>query len=356
MAIIEYAESLGHGEFHVKLDVTTGLRAIVAIHNTQLGPALGGCRCIEYHNFDEAVRDALRLSQGMSYKAAMASIPHGGGKSVLMKPAHIPDRESYFKAFGRFVEDLGGRYITAMDSGTEVQDMDWIATQTRYITTNSLPNGEISDPSGFTAKGTLRGIEAAVKYKLDQDTLEGIHVAIQGVGHVGYLLAKMLYEAGAQLTVADVEPMATQRCADEFGATIVSSDIIHMVACDVYAPCALGAIINDHTLPLLSTFIVAGAANNQLAEPRHGRILQERGILYAPDYVINAGGLIHAVEQYEHAMDKEVRINVDDKIDGIYDTLMEVFLRAEHDRMAASDVADKIAISRLLGRSVPVEA
>jgi leucine dehydrogenase len=338
--VLDYAESLGHGEFHVKMDPATGLRAIVAIHSTAHGPAMGGCRCIEYDNVGFALYDALRLAQGMSYKAAISDLPYGGGKAVLIKPKQIHDREAYFAAFGRFVNDLGGRYITAMD-------MDVIARHTPYVTSNSLPDGSITDPSGFTAIGVQRGIEAAVKFKLGRDTLEGVHVAIQGTGHVGFLLAKQLHAAGAKLTIADVDELALQRCLTEVNAQVVAPDEIYGVECDVYAPCALGAVINHVTLPLLKAPIVAGSANNQLEEPLYGRFLQEKGILYAPDYVISAGGLIHAVGQYEHTIGSSMKIDVDAKINGIYDTLISIFERAERENLATGDVADAMAAQRL---------
>lgn len=339
-ALLRYAEELGFGELHFKFDVATGLRAIVAIHNTKRGPALGGCRCIEYPSTDAAVRDVLRLAFGMSYKNAMANLPLGGGKSVLIKPKHIVDRVAYFQAFGAFVNELNGRYITAMDSGTGTTDMDAIATQTPYVTNLSKHNG---DPAPFTALGVFKGIQAAVKFKLDRSSLEGLHVAIQGVGHVGYNIAKNLHKAGAKLTICDRDQETAQHCAEEFGATIVSPEQIYSVSCDVFAPCALGAVLNDETIPQLQTTIVAGAANNQLAEPRHAQAMRDRGILYAPDYVINAGGVIFAYAEYKEASTKAA----EDHIFHIHDTLLELFERAKRENRLTSDVADIIAAERL---------
>lgn len=339
-ALFQYAEELGFGDLHFKIDAATGLQAIVAIHNTRRGPALGGCRCIEYSSVDAAVRDALRLSRGMSYKNAMASLPLGGGKAVLIKPKHIKDRVAYFQAFGRFVNALCGNYITAMDSGTSMADMDAIATQTSYVTNLSKHNG---DPAPFTALGVLRGIEATAKFKLGRSSLEGLHVAIQGVGHVGYNLAKNLHAVGVKLTICDRDQTAANRCVDEFGATVVAPEKIYEVACDIFAPCALGAVLNDETIHLINAPIVAGAANNQLAEPRHAQALQDRDILYAPDYVINAGGVIFAYAEYKEASVKEV----DTHISKIYVTLLELFERAQRENKSTSEVADIIAAERL---------
>jgi leucine dehydrogenase len=248
------------------------MRAIVAIHSTKLGPALGGCRFIEYPNTNAAIIDALRLARGMSYKAAISDLAFGGGKAVIIKPKGAFDRTALFKAFGRFVEELGGRYITAKDSGTTLEDMDIIATITNYVSSTS----EMVDPSPFTAHGVRRGIEAAVKFQLGKDSLDGLRVAIQGVGYVGHYLAAELHALGAKLIVADTDTAAVTRCVNEFGAQAVGVDDIYAVDCDVFAPCALGAIINDVTIPRIKASIIAGAANNQLDENRHGKILKQK--------------------------------------------------------------------------------
>lgn len=344
-ATLEYAVKMGLSEIHFKADPESGLFAIVGIHSTKRGPALGGCRCIHYHNLQDALIDAVRLAQGMTYKAAISGLPQGGGKSVLIRPHHIPDREAYFSAFGKFLNDLGGRYITAVDSGTSPADMDIIAKHTPYVTSTTssdkfhLPG----DPSPFTATGVRRGIEAAVYFKLGKSKLDGLHIAIQGVGNVGYHLAKELYERGVKLTVCDISPLATARCEKEFGATVVNSDEIFNVVCDVFAPCALGAIINDNHINMLNTTIVAGSANNQLAETFHGKVLHERGILYAPDYVVNAGGLIHAVAQYHQTSLDEAN----QQIDNIYDTLLTIFERSKNSNIPTSEIADTIAREKL---------
>src|SRR6478672_9567419 len=258
------------GEVHFCLDKSTGLKAIVAIHDSRLGPALGGCRFIEYDTDEDAVIDALRLARGMTYKAALAGLAHGGGKSVIIRPKGRFDRVALFRAFGEFLEDLRGHYITAEDSGTGLEDMEVIRSVTRNVTGVDPAHGGSGDPSPFTALGVRRGIEAAAKFKLGKASLEGVHVVVQGVGHVGYYLCMELHASGAKLTVADVDALKAERAVRDFGAKTVPIDQIFNVECDVFAPCALGAGLNDQTIPTLRTPIVAGAANNQLAELRHG--------------------------------------------------------------------------------------
>src|SRR3954454_10108134 len=285
------------GEVHFKLDKSSQLRAIVAIHDSRLGPALGGCRFIEYDTDEAAYIDALRLARGMTYKAAITGLGHGGGKSVIIKPKRHFDRSALFTAFGKFIENLRGHYITAEDSGTGLEDMEIIRTQTKHVTGIDPSHGGSGDPSPFTALGVRRGIEACVKFKLGRNSLEGVHVAVQGVGHVGYFLCKELHAAGAKLTVADVDKLKAERAQREFGASTTNIEDIAKVQCDVFAPCALGAGLNDTTIPDLHAPIVAGAANNQLLEPRHGDDLHARGILYAPDYAINAGALVNVAQE-----------------------------------------------------------
>lgn len=341
--LLNLAEELGFGEFHVKIDKPTGLKAIIAIHNTKLGPALGGCRCIEYSSTGAAIIDALRLARGMSFKSAMAGLSHGGGKAVLIKPPVIVDRKAYFEAFAQFVHELGGRYITAKDSGTSMEDMDIIATKTPYVCASDKADKIHSDPSLFTALGILRGIQAAVKFKLGRDDMEGLHIALQGAGSVGYDLAKDLHKLGVRLTVCDKDQNAVQRCVDEFGAAVVAPDAIYSVPCDVFSPCALGAILNDRTIPLLQTTIVAGGANNQLADKDHGHQLWERGILYAPDYVINAGGVIYAATKYDHKPDDIIK----DKIQHLYDVLLTIFERSKRENLPTNVITGTMAREKL---------
>lgn len=340
--LFRYAEFLDFGEVHVKFDPDTGLRAIVAIHNLKRGPAIGGCRLVRYQSVDDAWEDALRLAYMMSYKAAVNNLNHGGAKSVLIKPKVIKDREAFFASFGKFINDLGGRYITAMDSGTTSADMDIIAKYTPYVTcqTGSESSG---DPSPFTALGVRRAIEAAAKFKLNKDSVEGLHVAIQGAGHVGYHLAKELHALGARLTICDVNPAAVQRCADEFGATECPSDAIYDVKADVFAPCALGAILNLDTIKRLHVSIVAGSANNQLAHHKYGTALKERGILYAPDFVVNAGGLIQVAVVYDKADMAEAERQIKD----IYYTSLSIFERAAKENHATNEIAEAMAREKL---------
>lgn len=241
--LCRYAEILRFGDVHIKFDHHTGLRAIVAIHNLKRGPAIGGCRLAPYATTDDALEDALRLARMMSFKAAINNLPHGGAKSVIMMPKVIHDREAFFETFGSFVNELGGRYITAVDSGTGAVDMDVIARKTKFVTCTTL-SGNAGDPSPLTALGVRRAIEAAVKFKLGRDTVDGVHVAIQGAGHVGYYLAQELKKLGARLTVCDVNPKSLQRCVDEFDASTCAPDEIYDIKADVFAPCALGSVLN----------------------------------------------------------------------------------------------------------------
>jgi leucine dehydrogenase len=261
-------------------DPDTGLQAIIAIHNSNLGPAVGGCRMWPYADDDAALRDALRLSRGMTYKSALAGLPFGGGKSVIIGDARSGKTPALMRAMGRFVESLAGQYIAAEDIGMTVADMDEMATVTRHVTGTSATSG---NPSPFTAYGVLRGIEAAVEHKLrNSDGLEGVQVAIQGLGAVGFDLARRLHEKGAHLHVADINAEAVQRAVDLFGAVPVDTREIHATQANVFAPCALGAVIDDASIGELGAQIVAGSANNQLAEDRHGAALAARGILYPP--------------------------------------------------------------------------
>jgi leucine dehydrogenase len=329
------AESMQFGDLHLKVDSETGLRAIIAIHNTNLGPALGGCRCVAYESTEAAIYDAMRLAQGMSYKAAISGIDHGGGKSVLIKPQHIADREAYFESFGKFVDTLGGRYITAVDSGTSVSDMDIIARRTKHVVSTSSEAGGRGDPSPYTALGVLRGIQAGVKFTMNKDNLDGVHVAIQGAGNVGYSLAKQLSALGARLTICDSKMASAEECANEFGGDAVEKERIFDVDCDVFAPCARGGVLTTEVVDRLKAQIIAGAANNQLATPAVSELIQQRGIVYAPDYVINAGGLIQV------SLDDDKLVM--EKVNGIYDALLNIFAQSHEHDQPSSIVADRIA-------------
>lgn len=345
MALFSELARHQYGRIHFGRDAASGLEAIVAVHDTTLGPSLGGCRFLRYEREEEAVIDALRLARGMTYKAAITGLPQGGGKSVLLRPKGDFDRAALFTAFGRFVESLGGQYITAEDSGTSVEDMEIVRRQTRHVTGVKPEHGGGGDPSPFTALGVRRGIEAAVKHKLGRSGLAGLHVAIQGVGHVGYYLAKELHALGAKLTVADVDAARTERCRSELGAQVVSGAEILATECDVLAPCALGAILDDVSIPKLRTTIVAGASNNQLAEPRHGDELHRRGIAYAPDYAINAGGLVNVAAElrpggYDAVASRE-------RVLQIHDTILEILERSAATGVPSHVVSDRMAEERL---------
>jgi len=339
--VFEYAEQLRYGELHLTTDVDVGLRAIVAVHNLQRGPAIGGCRFVEYPSSEAALRDAMRLARGMTYKAAITGLDHGGGKAVIVRPPGLDAdrRRTIFERFGRFVDTLDGDYITCEDSGTTVGDMNVIRSETEHVLGYDTEEGGSGDPSPVTAFGVRRGIEAAVEHRLDREDLAGLHVAIQGVGSVGYYLAEQLHERGADLTVADVDEEAVRRCEEQFGADSVEPEAIFDVDCEVFAPCALGAVLDSETIPRLKCDIVAGAANNQLADAeRDAPRLRERGILYAPDYAINAGGLINVAEEYA-GYDREAAM---EKADGIYGTMAAIFERSEREACSPLTVAERI--------------
>src|SRR5881396_3499627 len=290
LALFSLLAEHDHEQVSVYHEPSCGYRGIIAIHSTVLGPALGGTRFWSYRTDEDALIDALRLSRGMTYKAAVAGLNLGGGKSVILGDNRTTRREAVFRAHGRHIESLGGRYITAEDVGTSTQDMEFIRVETQHVT-GLL--GKSGDPSPVTAYGVYRGIKACAKLRWGSDSLTGKTVAVQGCGHVGYFLCKLLFEEGVKLIVTDIDPQRVKAVVQDFRATAVKPDEIYAQAADIFAPCALGAIVNDDTIPQLKVRIVAGAANNQLAEERHGDALAARDILYAPDYVINGGGLIN---------------------------------------------------------------
>ena len=317
-----------------------GYYGIIAIHDTTLGPALGGTRFWKYDSTAEAVTDALRLARGMTYKAAVAGLNLGGGKSVIVGDNKRTDREAVFRAHGRFVESLGGRYITAEDVGTTPADMAFINFETSSVV--GL-HGLSGDPSPVTAHGVYVGMKAAAKATWGSDKLAGRTVAVQGCGSVGWWLATYLHKEGAKLIVADVDEAKVKRVVDATGARAVAPDQIYAQEADIFAPCALGAIINDRTIPLLKVKIVAGGANNQLAEERHGDELDRRGIAYAPDYVINGGGLINVYGEI-YGWSKDQAMN---RADGIYDSILTVFRIAARDGIPAHKAADRMAEERI---------
>jgi leucine dehydrogenase len=340
MEIFEQIAEHGHEQVVLCHEPSCGYKGIIAIHDTTLGPALGGTRFWSYSSDEEAIIDALRLAQGMTYKAAVAGLNLGGGKSVIIGDNRTTRREEIFRAHGRFVESLGGRYITAEDVGTSVADMDYVNMETEHVTGLSGTSG---DPSPVTAFGVYRGIKAAAMEKFGSDDLKGIRVTVQGVGHVGYYLCQYLAGEGAELIVTDIDAERIRRVEQEFGATSVSPAEIYGVEADVYAPSALGATVNDDTVGRLKVQIVAGAANNVLAEPRHGDDLHGRGILYAPDYVINGGGLINVYGELNGwSAERSMR-----KAGEIYATLIDIFELARENGIPTYQAADRLAERRI---------
>ncbi len=343
MSVFSHPEFDHHEIVAFHHDRKSGLKAIVAVHNTHLGQGLGGCRMYPYATEGAAVTDVLRLSRGMTYKAALAGLKQGGGKSVIIGDPRTEKTPEMMRAMGRFVETLSGQYVIAEDSGTNVADIHLMAEHTRHVgglaDAAATAEGRTGDPSPATALGVFYGIQAAVRFKLGRDDLKGLRVAIQGVGNVGFRLAGHLHAAGAELWVTDSYAPAVERCVATYGAHAVAMDRICSLDVDVFAPCALGAILDDLSIPQLKARIVAGAANNQLAERRHGGMLLERGILYAPDYVINAGGIIDIY--YEGA--NYHWPTVDAHLRQIGATLGRVFERADEDGQPTGVIADRMA-------------
>ena len=349
MSVFSHPEFDNHEQLAFFCDEETGLQAIIAVHNTNLGPALGGCRMWDYASDEEALRDVLRLSKGMTYKSALANLKLGGGKSVILGDPRKHKTEDLLAAMGRFLERTGDQYIAAEDSGTSVPDLQVMNRYTNNVAgvtertgIDGLPcNG---DPSPATAYGTFVGLKTAVKYKLGTDDLTGLKVAIQGVGNVGYRLAKHLKMAGAELFVTDIHDEQVRLAVTELGATPVSQSDILSLDVDVLAPCALGAVLNDATIPRIKAKVIAGAANNMLAHARHDQMLLDHGILYAPDYVVNAGGIIDIYYErigHEH---NAVRAH----IETIADTLNEIFQRSDNSGRPTGEIANILAEERFM--------
>lgn len=331
-------------DLHFKYDEESGLKSIIGIHSTARGPALGGCRIMPYSSSDDAITDVIRLAKGMSYKAALAGLDLGGGKAVIVEPSHEYNREKLFKAFGQFVEELNGRYITAMDSGTNVTDMDYISSKTSHVTCTSSSG----NPSIYTAKGVFLGITACLKVCPDfNKSLSGMRIAIQGLGNVGHKLCEMLHAEGAKLFVSDIDDSKIHKCVEQFSATGVAADQIHKVPCDIFSPCGLGGVLSQPVISELQCRAVAGAANNQLSTQECGQLLSQKGILYAPDYLINAGGLMAVVASYKDWSSKKL----DGYLEGIHNTLIEIFNKEQETRIPSSVIADDMAEAILFGRS-----
>jgi leucine dehydrogenase len=345
MKLFESIAKYGHEQIVLCHEEATGLRAVIAIHNTICGPALGGCRMWPFESEEEAIYDAMRLARGMTYKNAAAGLNLGGGKAVIIGDPNKDKSEALFRAFGRFVQSLGGRYISAEDVGTSVEDMEYIAMETEYVAGLPIQFGGSGDPSPFTALGTFEGIRASVKYRMNKNDLKGIKVAIQGVGHVGYYLAEMLHEAGAELIVTDIFEEKVDKVVNEFGATAVKGDAIYSVDADVFAPCALGAIVNDDSIAKMKFKIIAGGANNQLLDEEiHGKKLKDKNILYAPDYLINAGGVTNVFFEVIKEYSKD---RVTKKVKNIYNILMEVYRIADKENITTAEAAARLAEKRL---------
>ncbi|HEX7595910.1 MAG TPA: Glu/Leu/Phe/Val dehydrogenase [Gemmatimonadaceae bacterium] len=340
MKLFDTLAEMGHEEIVMCSDPSIGYKGILAVHSTKLGPALGGTRFWQYETDEEAITDALRLSRGMTYKNAVAGLHLGGGKSIIIGDNKTKDREKIFRAHGRFVETLGGRYITAEDVGTSTKDMSYVQLETKHVAGLA---GKSGDPSPVTAHGVFRAVEASANRKWGSDSLKGKTVAVQGCGSVGSYLAGELHKAGAKLIVSDIDAAKTARVEKATGAKVVQGDAIFSADADIFSPCALGGIINDKTIPKLKVQIVAGGANNQLLEERHGDELQRRGILYAPDYVANAGGVINV---YGEVVGWDAQRALD-KADDIYDTILKVFDIAEAKKIPTYEAADRLAEQRL---------
>ena len=340
MDVLNEMKSRGHEQVLFSHDPSCGYFGIIAIHDTTLGPALGGTRVWPYQSTEEALQDVLRLSRGMTYKSAVAGLNLGGGKAVIIADPKRPDRESLFRAHGRFVETLGGRYITAEDVGTSPIDMEFVRRETKHVAGLLNLSG---DPSPVTGYGVYVGMKACAKQRWGKDSLAGKTIAVQGAGKVAYYLMKHLNDEGAKLITTDIDQDKVKRVVEELGAQAVAPDAIYDAKADIFAPCALGAIINDDTIRRLRVEIVAGGANNQLAETRHGVELEKKGILYAPDYVINGGGVVNVFGELQGwTMERAKR-----KAQEIYDTILRVFAIASRDKVPSFEAADRLAEERI---------
>lgn len=358
MQLIDYTEAVRHapafdGHERVSLikDQESGLTALIAIHNTNLGPAVGGCRMFDYASLDDAVHDVLRLSRGMTYKSAVAGLPMGGGKAVILGDPKESKSPKLLSKMGEFIQAHNGQYVTAEDSGMSVSDLEIMSLKTKHVLGVSKEQEFGGDPSPLTAMGIFIGIEAAVSFKLGKPNLHGVHVAIQGAGAVGRYLIKQLIAAGAIVSVADINS-ENVNLAHQLGAQIVGLDEIFTVSADVFCPCAMGGILNDETIKMLTSRIIAGGANNQLALPRHANQLKQRDILYAPDFVINAGGIIEICRQFQN----EAVAAAHAKISNIGKTLSEIFAESTQTGNTTAEVAEQIAERRFKSPAIRSDA
>jgi leucine dehydrogenase len=343
MNLFQYMLEHGHEQLIVGNDPQSGLRAIISIHDSSRGRALGGVRFQSYLSEDEAIMDALRLSEGMTYKFAAAGLDFGGAKAIIIKHREIPSREALFRAFGKVVASLHGRFGTGEDVGTTPEDMAVIASETEHVTGLPLSMGGEGDPSPVTALGVYHGIRAGLEEVFADARVKGRAIAVQGLGSVGYRLARRLHEKGARLIVADVDEQKARRAVAEFGAERVEPEKIYETDCDVFAPCALGATLNDDTIPRLRCRLVGGAANNQLAEPRHGRLLHQKRVLYLPDFVVNAGGVMFLT----HRLRGVSRLNAIKEASTIYHTTRRVIEISHRLQIATSEAANTMVRAKL---------
>jgi leucine dehydrogenase len=325
-------------------DAASGLKAIIAIHNTTLGPALGGLRMWPYKSEAAALKDVLRLSRGMTYKASIAGLNLGGGKAVIIGDPRKQKNEHLFRAFGRYVDSLGGRYITAEDVGMELRDMEWIRMETKYVTGIPVSLGGSGDPSPYTGYGVYMGVKASAKMAFGSDSLEGKKVAVQGAGNVSYQLIKNLTKEGAKVYICDIFAEKAERIAKEFGAEIVSPDDIYDLDVDIFSPCALGGVVNDETIDRIKAPVIAGGANNILEDENiHGQQLIDKGVVYAPDYVINAGGLINVaneLEGYDHDRASQ-------QVTRIYDTMLDILRYSKEHNLPSIQASNILAKKRI---------
>ncbi|WP_312754387.1 Leu/Phe/Val dehydrogenase [Rummeliibacillus suwonensis] len=343
MEIFKYMEKHDYEQIVICQDGTSGLKAIIAIHDTTLGPALGGTRMWTYASEEDAMEDALRLARGMTYKNAAAGLNLGGGKTVIIGDPFKDKNEEMFRSLGRFIQGLNGRYITAEDVGTTVADMDLIHEETDYVTGISPAFGSSGNPSPVTAYGVYVGMKAAAKEAFGSDSLKGKKVAVQGLGNVAYTLCRYLYKEGAKLVATDINKEAVKRVVDEFSAVAVDPNDIYKQEVDIFSPCALGAIINDQTISQLKAKVIAGSANNQLQHSKHGQMIHEAGFIYAPDYVINAGGVINVADELS-GYNRERAMK---RVEGIYDSITKIFEISKDEGIPTYLAANRLAENRI---------
>lgn len=342
--VLSQLTAMGHEQVMFCNDPDTGLKAIIAVHNTVLGPSLGGTRMWNYANESEALHDVLRLSRGMTYKSAISGLNLGGGKAIIIGDSRSMKSEQLFRRFGQFVDSLNGKYITAEDVGISTNDIKWVAQETKHVAGKPKDMGGTGDPSPVTALGVYQGMKAAAKFAFGTDDLKGKKIAVQGVGHVGGYLVDYLAEEGADIIITDIHQDIINQVRDKHQVEVVDPNKIYDIPMDIYAPCALGATINDNTLSRLQCKVIAGAANNQLEnEILHGEALLKKGMVYAPDFLINAGGIINCYAEVQEVADDFVKT----KTDGIYHTTLEILEKSKVEEIPTYLAANKMAEERI---------